>query len=38
MEYGNTYIEEAVMKGVEKMTNYLEIKSEVLDLISLRRA
>jgi hypothetical protein len=36
MEYGNTYVEEAVIKGIGKMTKYLEIKSE-LDLISPRR-
>lgn len=36
MENGNTHVEEAVIKGIGKMTNYLEIKSE-LDLISLRR-
>jgi len=36
MEYGNTNVEETVIKGIRKMTNYLEIKSE-LDLISLRR-
>jgi len=36
MDYGNPPVEEAVIKGIGKMTNYLEIKSE-LDLISLRR-
>jgi hypothetical protein len=36
MEYGNTQVEEAVIKGLGKMTNYLDIKN-VLDLLSLRR-
>jgi hypothetical protein len=36
MEHGNTHVEETVIKGIGKMTNYLEIKNE-LDLISLRR-
>jgi hypothetical protein len=36
MEYGNIHVEEAVIKGKGKITNYLEIKSE-LGFISLRR-
>jgi hypothetical protein len=36
MECENIPVEEAFIKGIGKITNYLEIKSE-LDLISLRR-